>query len=125
MIPLVAGQIRFGCTRTSDRRKPKHLVDASRYARTREAVALCGTQLYYLDTDVVVRAGDPCSGRQMVSERDFICKWCTRKEVEINSEYIRVPMITAVQIAAGYPSAWAVIARKLDIEVVATIKARL
>jgi hypothetical protein len=103
---------------------PRHLVDHERSGVLGSPIALCGTELYYLDSDVQVRRGDPCSGRQVVSERERDCKRCLRREAE-RSETVLMPVSAVAQLANAAPSIWHEVVPTLSVNVVSTVNSQL
>lgn len=103
---------------------PRHLVDAERTSVLGQPVALCGTELYYLDSDTKVRSGDPCSGRQIVAERERDCKRCLRREAE-RSEVVMVPVVAVAELAKVAPALWDELSPSLSAHVVGSVNALL
>lgn len=103
---------------------PRHLVDVERSGVLGAPVALCGTELYYLDSDVQVRRGDPCSGRQVVSERERDCKRCLRRDAE-RREVVLMPATAVAQLASVAPTTWNALAPTLSVNVVSTVNSLL
>lgn len=103
---------------------PRHLVDVERSGVIGAPVALCGTELYYLDSDVQVRRGDPCSGRQVVSERERDCKRCLRRDAE-RADVVLVPVFAVAELAKVAPTMWNTLAPSLSVNVVSTVNSLL
>lgn len=103
---------------------PRHLVDTERSGVLGEPVSLCGEPLHYLDSSTQVRRGDPCSGRQMVSERERDCKRCLRRNAE-RSEVVLMPATAVAQLASVAPTTWNALAPSLSTQVVSTVNSLL
>ena len=115
---------RWGCSASAVAKggveRPKHLVDQDYYARTGKVVSLCGYELEYVDGQTEISVGQYLCGRDILRTRKRQCVKCLRRESEVASDVVTIPLELLKRLNVG--ETWESVSTLLDASILQQIR---